>query len=48
MTQRPLTGGLAEAVAFAAEPEQALALARDAIRALRVVVHAGPVETGCF
>jgi biotin carboxylase len=39
---------LAEAVAFAAEPEQALALARDAIRALRVVVHAGPVETGCF
>jgi hypothetical protein len=39
---------LAEAVAFAAEPAQALALARAAIAGLRVVVHAGPVETECF
>jgi biotin carboxylase len=39
---------LAEAVAFAAEPEQALALAKEAIAKLRVVVHAGPVQTGCF
>jgi biotin carboxylase len=39
---------LAEAVAFAAEPDQALALAKEAIAKLRVVVHAAPVETGCF
>jgi hypothetical protein len=39
---------LAEAVAFAAEPAQALALARAAIAGLRVVVHAAPVETECF
>ena len=39
---------LAEARAFAPEPEKALALARDAIRKLRVVVHATPVEPDCF
>jgi hypothetical protein len=39
---------LAEAVAFAAEPGQALDLARAAIAKLRVVVHAVPAETGCF
>ena len=39
---------LAEARAFAPEPEKALALARDAIRKLRVVVHASPVEPDCF
>jgi len=39
---------LAEARAFAPEPEQALTMARDAIRKLRVVVHAGPVEPDCF
>jgi biotin carboxylase len=39
---------LAEAQAFAAEPEQALTMARDAIRKLRIVVHAGPAEPDCF
>jgi len=39
---------LAEARAFAPEPEKALALAREAIRKLRVVVHAPPVEPDCF
>jgi L-amino acid ligase C-terminal domain 2 len=39
---------LAEARAFAPEPEQALTMARDAIRKLRVVVHAGPAEPDCF
>ena len=39
---------LAEARAFAPEPEKALALARDAIRKLRVVVHAAPAEPDCF
>lgn len=39
---------LAEAQAFAPEPEQALAMAREAIRKLRVVVHAPPAEPDCF
>jgi biotin carboxylase len=39
---------LAEARAFAPEPEQALAMAREAIRKLRVVVHAPPAEPDCF
>ncbi|HEX6933444.1 MAG TPA: ATP-grasp domain-containing protein [Streptosporangiaceae bacterium] len=39
---------LAEARAFAPEPGQALTMARDAIRKLRVVVHAGPAEPDCF
>jgi ATP-grasp domain len=39
---------LAEAVAFAAQPDEALALARAAVARLRVVVHAAPAETGCF
>jgi len=39
---------LAEARAFAPEPEQALTMARDAIRKLRIVVHAGPAEPDCF
>jgi biotin carboxylase len=39
---------LAEARAFAPEPEKALNMARDAIRKLRIVVHAGPAEPDCF
>jgi biotin carboxylase len=39
---------LAEARAFAPEPEQALTMARDAIKRLRIVVHAGPAEPDCF
>jgi biotin carboxylase len=39
---------LAEARAYAPEPGQALAMARDAIRKLRIVVHAGPVEPDCI
>ena len=34
--------GLAGARAFAPEPEKALDMARDAIRKLRIVVHAAP------
>jgi hypothetical protein len=40
--------GLAEARAFAPEPEKALDIARDAIRKLRVMVRAAPVEPDCF
>jgi biotin carboxylase len=39
---------LAEARAFAPKPEQALTMAKEAIKRLRVVVHAGPVEPDCF
>ena len=39
---------LAEARAFASEPEQALTMAREAIKRLRIVVHAGPVEPDYF
>jgi biotin carboxylase len=39
---------LAEARAFASEAEQALMMAKEAIKRLRVVVHAGPVEPDCF
>jgi hypothetical protein len=35
---------LAEARAYAAEPGQALAMARDAIRGLKIVVHAAPAD----
>jgi len=39
---------LAEARAFAPEPEKALDMAKDAIRRLRIVVHAAPAEPDCF
>lgn len=39
---------LAEARAFAPDPEQALAMAREAIRKLKIVVHAPPAEPGWF
>jgi biotin carboxylase len=39
---------LAEARAFAPDPEQALAMARDAIGKLRIVVHAPPADPDCF
>jgi biotin carboxylase len=39
---------LAEARAFAADPEQALAMARDAIRSLKIVVHAPPADPDWF
>jgi biotin carboxylase len=39
---------LAEARAFAPEPEKALDMARDAIRKLRIVAHATPAEPACF
>ena len=39
---------LAEARAFASGPEQALTMAKEAIKRLRVVVHAGPIEPDCF
>jgi hypothetical protein len=40
----------AEARAYAAEPGLALALvmARDAIRQLKIVVHAAPADPDCF
>jgi len=39
---------LAETRAFAPEPEKALDMAKDAIRRLRIVVHAAPAEPDCF
>jgi hypothetical protein len=39
---------LAETRAYAAEPGQALATARDAIRNLKIVVHAAPADPDCF
>ncbi len=39
---------LAEARAFASGPEQALTMAKETIKRLRVVVHAGPIEPDCF
>jgi biotin carboxylase len=39
---------LAEARAFAQDPELALTMAREAIKGLRVVVHAGSMTTDCF
>ena len=39
---------LVEARAFAPEPEQALRMAKETLKRLRVVVHAGPVEPDCF
>ena len=38
---------LAETRAFAPEPEKALDMAKDAIRRLRIVVHAAPAEPDC-
>jgi phosphoribosylamine-glycine ligase len=39
---------LAEARAFAPEPSQALTMVKEAIKGLRIVVHASPVELDCF
>ncbi len=39
---------LAEARAFASGPEQALTMAKETIKRLRVVVYAGPIEPDCF
>ena len=39
---------LAEARAFAPEPEKALTMVKEAIKKLRVVVHAAPVDPDCF
>ena len=39
---------LAEARAFSQDPELALTLAQEAIKKLRVVIHAGPVTTDWF
>lgn len=39
---------LAETRAFAPEPSQALTMVREAIKGLRIVVHASPVELDCF
>jgi biotin carboxylase len=39
---------LAEARAFGPEAEQVLTIAKEAIKRLRIVVHASPVDLGCF
>jgi biotin carboxylase len=39
---------LAEARAFGPEAEQVLTMAKEAIKRLRIVVHAGPLEPDCF
>lgn len=39
---------LAEARAFGPDAEQVLTAAKEAIRRLRIVVHAGPMEPDCF
>jgi L-amino acid ligase C-terminal domain 2 len=39
---------LAEARAFAQDPQLALTMAQEAIKELRIVVHAGAITTDCF